>query len=259
MADIFEECLLVLRERIAPIRYTTLAEEALARLHLTKDDVNWGRQKEDVREKLLLAGRFGTGYLGTPHCVAFLRSWLPPSTLSMLNSGTPITIPANLGAAEDAAFEGFMRNKHMLVKTNAPLERVMRGRARGLITERHVFRWFYAKWPDLVLQPTNEGQWDTAVDHDFRLVMDKRVFKVDVAGEHRDGSYGLTRGKHITDLHILARIEANTVIMEGFVPGQQFIHLQSAWESSPITTLIFYLNCVTANLPYHLFKQQVRA
>jgi len=237
---------------MAPMHYVELTRQTLLRLHIPASNVNWKRQIEDVREKLLEAGRHGFGYVGSPYCLAYLKEWLPQETI--INPFLPTRIAANLEAGERAIFEALMRK--FKDKTQARPESIAKGRARGLLIEQHVKRWFRVKWPDMVLPPDNDGIWEMPCDHDFKLRVNGRILRIDVAGPKTNGTYGkpLGGGKSATDIHVIACIEGNEVIIHGFVPGNEYRDIFTNWETHPIARMIFWLNCNKLNIDYSLFN-----
>ncbi|MDP3063239.1 MAG: hypothetical protein Q8O40_08540 [Chloroflexota bacterium] len=254
MATLFKACREVAEAAMAPLHYAELTRLAFARLGFSTDSVNWKRQIEDVREKLLEAGLRGFGYLGAPHCLAYLKEWLPQQT--MFNPVLPVRINATLEAGERAIFNALMRK--FLDKTQARPETIARSRARGLLVEHHVRCWFEAKWPELVLPPDNEGAWEQPCDHDFKLRLTGRLLRIDVAGPKADGTYGTPRGggKTTTDIHIIASIVGNDVVIHGFVPGDEYRHIFSSWDTHPISRMAFWLNCNRLDIDYNLFGGQ---
>lgn len=74
MTEIFPACQAVLLEAWEPLHYVGLTRRAVARLGVLPESLNWNRQIEDVREKLLDARRYGLAYTGAPECLAFLSS-----------------------------------------------------------------------------------------------------------------------------------------------------------------------------------------
>ncbi|GAI65950.1 unnamed protein product, partial [marine sediment metagenome] len=98
MPILFRACRKVADATMAPMHYAELTRQAFLRLSTPTTSVNWKRQIEDVREKLLKAGRHGFGYIGAPHCLAYLKEWLPRETI--INPGQPIHVAATLEAGQ---------------------------------------------------------------------------------------------------------------------------------------------------------------
>jgi hypothetical protein len=260
MPVFFEACLSVLEEAVVPIHYVRLTELALEKLEVPKDSVNWQRQIEDLREKLADAGRLGCVYTGEPLCLVFLLSWVRrEDTPHLFNNEKPVVIEANFPASEEACFEALMRQPYMLTKTSAPLERRNRGLARGMLIEHHVKSYFRTRWLEYYVPPENEGNWRKPCDHDFKLMIGLKLRKVDVAGEHMDGTFGLSAGKRPTTMHVMARRYGNSLVLEGFKPGTQFAEKDQVewWDSMAIQPLVCYLNCQKAGIDYSALQAAV--
>jgi len=120
--------------------------------------------------------------------------------------------------------------------------------------------WFAAKWPDMVLPPDNEGAWEQPCDHDFKLTVKDRILRIDVAGPKANGTYGRPTGsgKRTTDIHVIASIVGAEVGIHGFVPGDEYRDIFSAWDTQPITRMAFWLNCNRLDIDYALFKNTER-
>lgn len=252
MENVFSACRNVAEREIRPLHYVFMARRALSLLNYSETELNWQRQIEDVREKLLLKGRLGFGYLRRPYCLAYLREWLDARIL--FNPYPPLEITPSLQSSLRACEQVALRK--YIDKTSAPKINIARGRSRGLLIEAHVRMWFESQWPDYVLPPDNEGQWVTPCDHDFKLRFNDRIIKVDVAGPRASGQYGYPfgGGKHSTDVHILASIDNNSVSLHGFVYHAEYQDSFSLFETRPIQCLIFRLNCLKSGIDYSLFK-----
>ena len=253
MPILFKACRQVADASMAPMHYAELTRQAFLRLNIPIAGVNWKRQIEDVREKLLEADRHGFGYIGAPYCYAYLKEWLPQET--MFNPFSHVGIAAMLEASERAIFEGLMRK--FKDKTRARPESIAKGRARGLLIEQHVRYWFRAKWPDMVLPPDNEGMWEMPCDHDFKLRVKGRILRIDVAGPKASGAYGqpIGGGKIATDIHVIAAIDGNEVVIHGFIPGNEYRDIFTTWDTHPIARMVFWLNCNKLDIDYNLFKR----
>lgn len=252
MPILFRACREVADTSMAPMHYAELTRQAFLRLHIPTTSVNWKRQIEDVREKLLKAGQHGFGYIAAPHCLAYLKEWLPRET--MINPFQPVHVAATLEAGERAIFEALMRK--FKDKTQARPKSIAKGRARGLLIEQHVTCWFRTKWPDMVLPPDNEGMWERPCDHDFKLRVKGHILRIDVAGPKANGTYGKPKGggKAATDIHVIASIEGNEVVIHGFVPGKEYRDIFTTWDTHPIARLVFWLNCNRLDIDYNLFN-----
>ena len=254
MPTIFPACRKVAEEMMMPLHYTKLTLRALERLHISVSSLNLKRQREDVREKLLKKGGYGFGYIGSPSCLAYLKEWLAQET--MLNPCPPVVIRITACASLEAAFQGRMRK--YIDKTNAPKEIIEGARIRGLFIEHQVRFWFKSRWAEMVLPPDNEGKWDVPCSHDFKLKVDGHTFLVDIAGPKRNGVYGKPAGggKQATDIHILASVDKDDVLMHGFITRGEFKDALFEWESHPIARMVFWLNCNKLGIDYGLFSQK---
>lgn len=253
MTNLFRRCREIMERELRPMKYQTLTEMAVASFGKSRRDVDWNDQIEDVREKLLLAGQYGFGYIGKPYAFAYLIEWLPTPTL--FNHTKPTTIDANLEAGKQAVFEGLMRSPYLIHKTSAPLEVARLSGANGLLMEAHVKQWFQRRYPSLYRPPDNDHKWTQPCFHDFKLQCGQRLYMVDVAGPLRTGLYGLPEGggKKPAEIEVLVGIEGNKVVIKGFVAGAEFDHRFTEFESHPFGRLAFYLSCFEYGIPYEVF------
>ena len=258
MPVIFSKCHEVLRESIRPLHYADLTEMALNGLGITKDQVDWNKQREDVREKMLIAGQHKSSYIGKPHCLAYLLDWIPCGQLRLNVCDESIPLSSSWITANKAFYEFAMRTAYMEDKTKiASQSDIFLRRFRGLHGERIVVNWFENTWPQFYLPPENEGQWERWCSHDFKIKSKNRVFEVDVAGSRHDGLYYRPRGKHAVDIHIFwnESTEHDGIEVQGFRPGKEFSGEFAIFETRPISHLIFWLNCLEMNLDYSIFKK----
>lgn len=262
IAEIWPACIAELEDRLYPVNYRDLTELALSRLGLTREAVNWSRQIEDVRERFAKGPKHKreVGYTGPPSYLAFLQSWVRRDLQhSLLNNEKAVSIVANFPSSEEACFEALMRAPTMLTKTATSRVRRIRGLARGMLIQEHVTEYFRSRWPEYYHPPENDQQWDRWSDHDFKLVMGVKLWKVDVLGEHLEGGYGLARMKRAVDIHVLAKLAGNRLVIEGFCRGKALQQLQDFnwWDSSPIQPLLVYLNCQKAGIDYAELRRPV--
>ena len=251
MTDLFPKCISVLRDQLVPMHYRALTELALNRLERPIESVNYLRQIEDVREKLLEAGRLGTRYTGAPLYLAYMDEWVSRPTAPLLfNPSEPVVIPADIFESEDAMVSGLFRRDYMITKTDAPLKRRYKALARGLIVEQHVAKWFECQWPAFYIHPDNYEQWEKPCDHDFKLELGGRIIPVDVAGQHLNGMYGRSAAKKATTLHLIASSERDGIYLHGFKRGKDFVEVFDEWATNPIQCLIVYLNCLAKGIDY---------
>lgn len=252
MPALFRACVEVLADSLSPWHYADLAAEALRRLGLAADADTLRRAKEDVREKMLEAGRFGTAYTGPPHYLAVLSRWFPSAQRELLNPATePIIVRAHAGWAIDGCLEALLRSKHMVTKI-ADTPARWEGMARGMILERHVAGWFRDQWPDSWAPPDNAGRWREWCNHDFKLRLYGRAYLVDVMGPLRDGMFGLPAGggKRLVDLHVVARQRGADVAICGFQHGKALAERFGEEETIPICRLAVRLNCEARGWDY---------
>jgi hypothetical protein len=248
--DLFPACSEVLDRALLPLHYRDLTIAGLHLLRVPIQTVNMVRQMEDVREKMLEAGRFGTAYLPAPHCMGYKRSWLPAPMPALINTMTPIQIASNIQASEDALYEGLRRNPYMINKYNIPWDSRARKRSRGLLIESHVRQWFQQRYPNLYQPPANHQRWQQPCDHDFQLVVYGKAHKVDVMGPALDSTLQFAAGKHITDVHLVAGIQGNAVMLYGGGLGKDFAHINDLDTTRSILPLLTMLNCAQAGLHY---------
>lgn len=265
MTSFFPVCVSVLEEILIPIHYPELTELALNKIGIDRQDVNWKKQIEDVREKLLKEGRHGTFYTYDPHFYGALKSWFENKQLFLFNLDTtrPYEIKGSVSSGVDGAFEGLMRFPHMIQKNKSvPLDARAYGCARGLVIEHHVTSWFMQKWPDLILLPDNAKRWTDPCDHDFKIRHPETgyILLVDIWGPNKRGLYTKPPAKKGTHLHLQCRIDQSgqNVIWESVIYGS--LYNESDNDISPIlgkspTQMIVWLNCLSQDIPYQHVRE----
>lgn len=259
MPVMFRACNEVLDETLKPIHYAELTQLAVNKLGIKPSDLDWERQKEDVREKMLLSGKFNAGYTGKPQCLAFKKDWFPGSQMRLLNTPDDyVSIPGNIRSGIRGAYEALMRMPYMVTKyTTATPERRFLSGAKGLVIEAHVTDWFKKNWPRFYREPDNYEQWERPCYHDFKLDIGKRVLLVDISGEKLNGQYGNPGGgKMPVDLHLLCSVDegANKVIWKGFVRGEKYTAGIFPSLATTPTRLVVWLNCLHDSIDYGLFS-----
>lgn len=251
MRDLFPACVAILNERLAPLHYAELTEQALYRLNLSPHHVNMAKEKENVREKLLVAGQYGTLYTGEPAYAGALRHWFVSDRQISLKLPDEIEIPGNAEAGAVGAFEALMRAPFMAVhNAMIPHTIINMTRASGLVLEQHVSRWFQQQYPTIFQPADNAGDWRSACDHDFKLRIHGRTYGVDVFGPDHRGQYGKRGKKRATDLHLRCRIQGRNCIWDGVVRGE---HYQSEIAPDSIfspTAFLVWLNCAKLGVRY---------
>lgn len=261
MTEFFTICKDVLKRELRPIHYVELTQKALGVMGLTKKDVNWQRQIEDVREKMLRLGQFESFYIGKPYCLGGLRWWFIGEQLRLFNPSSGIIIPGNASDGADGAFESLMRDPYMKAKHLSPNDpRIARGRASGLVLEKHVAHWFKRNWPELYLPPDNEGKWEQDCPHDFKLRVNGKVFNIDVSGPHqKNGQYGNPGyGKKKVDFHFLCEIIGQDVLWRSVVQGRDYTEyifpegetFRNIWPER----IAVWLNCYKNGIDYQAIK-----
>jgi len=256
MPQMFTSCYEVLCEKLVPLHYAKITELALSNLGLMRKDVNWHRQIEDVREKMLLAGQYGTFYVSHPLCLGGLRWWFDDVQLRLLKPSDGIIIPGHAARGAKGAFQALMRTEYMRKKTTASLESIMEGRSRGLVLEAHVAGWFRENWPEFYRSPENEGDWQSPCNHDFKLVIDGQTFEIDVSGPRRDGQFGDPGGgKKKAALHLLCAIDDQNVYWKSIIRGTNFREaVMPDFEGICPERMIVWLNCKREGLDYEAIK-----
>lgn len=261
MINIFPACREILDNALRPIKYTDLVTQALEQLGIPLDYVNFQRQIEDVREKMLIKGMYDSFYIGKPHCYAALNSWFSNGQIDLFNWHKPIVIPGDVSSGVHGAYEAIKRSPTMKKKNPyANIDLVHWARAYGLVIEQHVADWFKTNWPDSVLRPDNYQKWNQWCDHDFKIRIDHRVFNVDVFGPKRDGSYGQPPQKKQTHFHLMCRAIGKDVLWEGIITGAQYRDTPDIVPEigRPPQHMIVRLNCEKFGIPYDVVKAAAR-
>ena len=112
---LFSACSHVLDEAIAPIHYAELTRRAMAMIGVDHYDMR--RRKEDVREKMLEKGRFGSMY--NARCEGIKTEWILRESLDrqrLLLVGDPFDIKYSDAIAKTAESEAACRQPHMVNK-----------------------------------------------------------------------------------------------------------------------------------------------
>lgn len=259
MDAVFPACVDVLKDVLTPIHYAALTEHGLSRIGLSKRDVNWKRQIEDVREKLAAAGRFDLFYTGKAlGSMVGIRWWFETTQLRLLHPTSGIIIPGNASSGANGAFEALMRDPYYLTKTNTTPERRARGRANGLVTEAHVVEWFKKTWPEFFIEPDNKNKWVQHCDHDFKLNVDGKIYKVDVSGKRLAGTFGNPgKGKKHVDFHLLCEIQGENILWRDVRSGADYqgniFPEGGIWPER----MVVWLNCAKNNIDYAAIKNHV--
>lgn len=253
MRDLFPACLKVLARELRPLHYADLTERAMKSCGIPQPRLSpwFGKNIENVREKLLLAGQHGTFYTGKPLYAGAFRSWFM-SDAQLTITLDYVEIAGSARAGVDGAFEALMRAPHMVIHNPglANTERLNRIRSSGLVLEKHVSQWFERHYPDFYAEPANKGSWTQPCSHDFRLSVHGRTFAIDVAGPDEGGNYGRRGRKHPTDLHFICRLQGDHCAWEGVVRGEGYKQdIDPSSIFSP-TAFLVWLNCAKHNINY---------
>jgi len=256
MRALFPVCRDVLQARLQPLHYAELTRLALRHLGIPETAVNWARQIEDVREKLLLAGRYASFYVGRPHCLGAARGWFATPQYELVNPTHGIRIPARVQPAITGAFETALRWPHMQAHFPALPTAHARAAAQGLVLEHYVRAWFQEHWPEFYRAPDNAGRWTQACAHDFKLVVHERVYAIDVCGPGRNGVYRLGN-KLPVHFHLLCAPLDTDVLWFSVRPGRIYTaagELELPAGGIAPERMIVWLNCMQAGLPYTVLK-----
>lgn len=266
LPEISRACYQVLSEKLLPMHYTDLTKLGLGKLGLTDKDVNWQRQIEDVREKMLQASYRDTFYIGQPYCLGGIRWWFETRQLRIFHPTHGVIIPGNASSGRDGAFEALMRDPYLKIKKTDQhpclncgqyqrptwYDRVAKGRANGFVIERHVADWFKLLWPEFYLPPDNQGNWRQFCQHDFKLRLDNTTYEVDVTGPRQNGTFGNPgQGKGKVTFHLVCEITGQDVLWRSVIPGNKYNHeINPDSDGSYPEKMIVWLNCRKWNVDY---------
>jgi len=253
MDKLFRGCRDVLAAAMCPIHYGRLTELGLEKIATPARGDLLQRAKEDVREKMLGIGRFGTAYVPQPVCLAIFRRWFRQEQMEVINNGEGIDIPYDTAAFDEAFHDALMRVLKMDPKGALPQQRARRI-ANGLVIEKHVAGWFRHKFMRQYHEPENVNQWDRWCRNDFRLTIGKRIFGVDVMGPGQDGEFHVSATKPTTDVHLMAERTLTTVHISGFELGDRLRPHFGSENVVPICRLIVLLHCQSNGWDYHAMK-----
>ena len=140
-----------------------------------------------------------------------------------------------------------MKKKNPVVRP----ELLYRARARGLVLEEHVRRWFEETWPSFYRPPANHKRWSMNCPHDFRLQLaENTVLNVDITGPPLNGDWTAPPQKRVTDVHLLCHIEMDSCVWEGVLRGEDFHgSIVPETSASPIRFCV-WLNCLKDGIDY---------
>lgn len=256
-SELVPVCAQILREKMRPIHYRDLAEEAASRI--VQNDKFIG---SDIAEDLRGKGRgfpgkkAGMFYTGKPYCMIALREWFEPTISPIYPQPVQITFDASLKAATETALRiGYMLNKYNVSET-ARAYMV----ARGLLIEQHVRNWFGNVWPYEVTPPDNENDYRKPCDHDFKLTygMQQKIYKVDVCGPNSmTRQYGKPPKKSPVDFHVCAREESGHVMIDGFVTKANYIEQVKPYQITPISALVCWAWCMFKGISHKVIANSM--
>ncbi len=253
--DLRPVCGRILDEEIRPIHYADLTRMAINRVG--RNGVDFTKVKEDVREKILMAGLDGCGYIGAPYCYAFKKKWIKGDQ-AVLNFEEPIPVPVTVSSSTAGACETIYRFKHMIHKptgTYIPIDEaepgVVKFRIERAIVEQNVSDYFKQNWPKLWMPPSNDKKYKKPASDDFRIRVKNYIYNFDVFTPGRNGKGGLVKWKRPAHIHVMAEYDDDGVNIRGFTTGQLFSsHQWSPEEIYPFHQLVFWLNCMQDDMPY---------
>jgi hypothetical protein len=269
------------------MHYADLTKAALAVVHVSEADIDFKRQIEDVREKILQARQNGMFYIGSPLCMGAKTRWFRLEQRHLLVSpDETIRIPASLRTAVEASVEAQLRSPCMIPKTPlmkiacedfardprsalrdkatlGTLQKLLTARLSGLINEAHVSQWFRQQWPSLWVEKSNADDYTGWSCDDFRLMVGDQLRSVDVMGPNKDDEYANPGGgKRPAAYHVLCRLDETGVVWERVVRGEDFANADGAIPERVGLTAVqmtVYLNCVAKGLDYGLLRRTAMA
>lgn len=250
MLDTFPACVSILERELRPLHYSELTKMALAAVGKNPAQVLWRKEIENVREKLLCAGQRGTFYIPSPFCMGALRHWFKLDQLSF-NLET-VVIPGNASAGVAGGIEAWARSDYMEVHNSAlkNTHYLKSLRVKALVLEKHVSEWFRENYPEFYSEPDNHGNYERWCNHDFKLSVYGKTYRVDVAGPDRNGDYGHRGKKPKTDVHLLCRLVGKNCLWDAVVRGDGFSQTVIPETATSPTAFLVWLNCAKNNIPY---------
>jgi hypothetical protein len=243
-----DEAKKILSERLIPMHYKTLATLAAQRLtggeEFSAIDI-----AEDFRGKGkgFPGERCGMFYTGKPDCLVGFRDWFISEQTPMfgdLNFRT-VTLPIKNQEVIAAAIESHMRIEFMLNKFNLQKEARFKQVLFGLIVEETVRSFFAERWPEFYKPADNHKKYEDYCDHDFRLFIFPKCYRVDVATlSKRHNDFVKPPGKPTADIHILATMNPleDTVTIHGYTRGEDYRDHTPKYKKS-FDRLACFLNC----------------
>jgi hypothetical protein len=254
MPLLFRQCALILEETQRPWHYKALTRMALEALGRFESGRSFEKNAENVREKMLQKGQYGTFYTGRPLCMGGLLHWFQTEQFSIATD--LLAVPLKPALCLDAGIEAVLRP---MIQKNpyASREKIATVRVRGLALEWHWTAWFQANWPEFFAQPDNFKKYYEPCNHDFKLNIGGRTYTVDVAGPDKNGVHGMRGDKKTADIHLLCRINGEVCEWDGVVRGRYFSRELNAVHIVSPATLLVWLNCYRHGLDYQKIKDHI--
>jgi hypothetical protein len=246
----FPACVEVLKEKLVPLHYAELTRLAIQRLGEYEFTINMKRQKEDVRERLLLPGRYGCFYTGKPHYLACLSRWFHINYYKAFEEMDDyIKVEPKMSSAFEGSFEALMRSEYMLNKANSDKAVKNKRVSKGLMIEAVAKSYFKDNFPSLFGEPENHGNYRKPCDHDFILHLKHRSLKIDICGPNASGMFGNVGNKKTTDFHVLCRVINDELYITGILKGENFVdeilrnELKLCNTATEPVRFVVWLNC----------------
>lgn len=276
---LFPACVDVLERDLLPLHYKDLVLQAIRYLGLREEDYHITKMAEDVRQ--WLPKRFpAVYYTGSPDYMMMMRYWLISQTQRAFNFLEPIAVPTSAKAAFNGSFDALLRARWTQAKKEErtggdprkkPFSQwdrpdwrryiqICERQAKGKTIEAQFVQWCRGRWPELILDPENAGEYDKPCSHDFRIQSPfGNVVEVDVAGEGIFGEYGSTPyGKSKADIHVCCRLDhkSDAVIFDGFQSRKSFGEFVSREYTVAPQVFIVWMNCWQKGIRYGVLCQR---
>jgi len=264
MTPLFQRCHAILVRESRLFHYAELTDAALCELGVHQISSSEREDKrEDVREKMLLAGQYETFYTGKAcGSLTGLRWWFiqPQLEINTHSSEHPVDVEVNTPISIEAATEALFRVKHMKVKNSSVSDRVRyRALARGMIIEQHITSWFRKRYPEQFLHAANHQQYERWCNHDFRVSFGGRELEIDVLGPNRQEIFAMAPDKPLAQIHLLSEDHFGIVRMRGMVFNNHLRDLAFAsnihpQRTVPVQVLLIALDCAKNKRDYCAVK-----
>jgi hypothetical protein len=212
-----------------------------------------------TKENLRHAARDGIGGLcyggaGLP-CVVFLHEWVDPE---LINVGCRYEIVVT-DEMRSCAIDEMTRRWHALHARVRPPR----------LFEAYVSQWavrldFMARWPKIVIEPSNEHRADLPAIDDLRFNIGSRMYFVDVATRNKNGAFGgleKSVGGQCANFHLLCDYEydgslLSRVFVVGWCLHPQFSRgVPDALQTQSLDRLIVQLNMEASGLSIDILRR----